>query len=351
MQKHKANNSNKPKPKQQKKKAPQQSATRVINAPVAKTQVSRTPAPRINRSFPNGDVEVEHTEFLGDISGSVAFAVNAFAINPGLYTSFPWLYQMAQLYESYRFSKLRFEFRTEAATSSTGSVMGVVDYDPSDPAPTSKVQMATYRGYRRSAPWNNFVQESIAEDLNKRKSYFVRNGAVAANQDIQLFDVGNFFLATERQADTTVVGELYVHYKVRFMTPQLSNPGLGSALSSRYSWQTSQGTSVITISGSKAPLVCTVPGGNPGSLALTANAPYNGLVCWVGRGDGPMSLTTTGTTATFDTLQVGSTTGTAQVTCANVQVSFQPGQMLVLTPTVACTNAGISVGQFDSVQL
>lgn len=347
MKKNSSNN----KPKSQKrsnKPARQSSASAVRTAPVAKTQVSRNPAPKIDRSFPNGDVIVEHTEFLADINGSVAFAVNSYPVNPGLFASFPWLYQMAILYESYQFLSLEFEFRTESATTATGSVMAAVDYDPSDPAPTTKVQMATYRGYKRCAPWDNMKQTSIREDLTKRKSYFVRNGALPAGQDLQLYDTGNFYLATTKQADSSVVGELYVHYRVRLMTPQLSNPGIGSALSGRYSFATTPG--YATIPGSKAPLVLdlTQTGGN---FLLTATAPYNCLVVYVGRGDGPYTFTTSASTATIELPQFASSSGMSTLSVWSAQVSFLPGQTLSIVPSVIQTSAGVQVGQFDTVNL
>ncbi len=344
----KKNSSKQPKPKKNNKQPKAASAVRT--APVAKTQVSKNPAPRINRSFANGDVVVEHTEFLGDINGSLDFVTNSFSINPGLYSTFPWLYQMALLYESYRFEKLHFEYRTESATTATGSVMAAVDYDPSDPPPTTKVQMATYRGYKRCAPWDNMKQESIAEDLNKRKSYFVRNGALPAGQDLQLYDTGTFFLATTKQASTAVVGELYVHYRVRLMTPQLQDPGIGSALSARYAFVSTPSPAYSVVPGSSAPLVLS---GTPadGAFQLTATGPYNCLLSWVGRGTGPMTIDTSASTSTVQMAQLGTTTGAAQLTSYSAQVAFLPGQIFSLVPSAVCTSAGIQVGQFNTTLL
>jgi len=328
------------------KKSPQQqTVSRVITAPVARTQVSRTPAPKINRSFSNGDVEVEHTEFLADIRGSTAFQVNAIPVNPGLASSFPWLSRMASMYESYQIKALRYEYRTETSTNAVGSVMGAVDYDASDPPPLYKEQLANYRGYQRSAPWNNFTQKSLPEDLNKRKSYYVRSGALSANQDIKLYDVGNFFLATGLQADNSVIGELYVHYKIKLMTPQLTNPAVGNALSGRWTFST---TAAATANGSDAPLTASGTCLSATPAVITAIAPYDCLVTWVGRGNGPFTLVTTGSTCTIDTPQYASTTGAASLSIYTAQLSFRPGQTFVTTPSVDCTTAGITVGQFNS---
>ncbi len=317
-----------PKIAQKLRKKAEQSHGPTVNAPVAKTVVSKTPAPKIKRSAKNGDVVVEHTEFLQDITGSQAFAVNAFAVNPGLSQTFPWLSQMARLFESYRFEALDFDFRTEAGTTATGSVMAAIDYDASDAPPTTKRQLATYRGYKRSAPWNSFVQSSIREDLSKRQSYYVRSSPVPAGSDVKLYDVGNLFLATQLQANNSVVGELYVRYRVKLMTPQLQDPALGSALSGRYTYGPDTATAVA---GSNSPLVpsggSTVSGSNAAQV-LTATDAYNCLVTWSARCDGPITVDTTASTASIQVAQLGTTAGTAQISLWNAQVKFLPGQTL-----------------------
>lgn len=321
-------------------------------APVAQARIIRTPAPKIQRNSRNGDVVVSHRELVRDVSGSVNFSVNSLPINPGLNTTFPWLSQMAQLYESFKFESLRFEIETTASTSTTGSVMAVVDYDASDPAPIDKMQMATYRGFCRSAPWDSFTQFSVGEDLHKRASYYVRSGALSANQDIKLYDVGNFFLATQGQADDTSVCEVYVEYRVKLMTPQLSNPAVGNSKSGRYTWTGPTGPGA-TVIGSSAPLI---PSGTSATtVTLTATQPYNCLLS--------LQTTSTGTITGFD---VSASTATIQApvdvvagTPANrnlyaAQVAFLPGQVFtfVLTGTTPVnTGTTISVGQFDTAVL
>lgn len=327
--------------KNKKPKSPGQNLSKMVKAPVAMTRVVRSSGPIIKRSQRNGDVTVTHREYLRDINGSVAYAVNTIAINPGLQVSFPWLSSMAVLFESYVFDKLEFEFQTEAPTSATGTVMAAVDYDAGDPAPISKLQLATYRRYVRSAPWNSFVQSSMAEDIHKRKSYYVRNGTLPANRDIVLYDVGNLYLATERQADTSVVGELYVSYTVRLMTPQLNDPAVGSALSSRYAWV---GATVTTNAGSKAPLI---PSGDSASnFTLTATAAYAGLLALTGvAGAGLTGYSTSGSTCL---VQGAQQTATATQITYTAQVNFLPGQVFSAVPNVPQTQGNIQVGQYDT---
>ena len=231
--------SNKKQPKQNPKKKSKKTAQSkekmpkaTHSAPVATTKIIRTQAPKIDRSTKNGDIVIRHREFVADIPGSVTFSVNTFSVNPGLTLLFPWLSLQAPQYESYRVVKIDFEFQTMSSTATPGTVMAAIDYDPSDPAPTTKTQMAAYRHFVRSAPWQGFVHTSLKVDLNKRSSYFVRTGPLGAGQDVKLYDVGNFYIATVGQTDTTVVGELYVTYEIKLMTPQLGNVGTGTTKSS-----------------------------------------------------------------------------------------------------------------------
>jgi hypothetical protein len=313
---------------------------------VATTKVITVRQPKVDRSFRNGDIVVDHSEYIGDINGSTTFTANAFAINPGLYSSFPWLSQLAQFYESYRFESLRFEFQTEANTMSVGTVMAASDYDASDSAPTSKVQMASYRGFVRSAPWKGFTNVCLKEDLSKQKTYFVRNGMLAANRDVKLYDVGNFFIATDKQADTTVVGELYVHYRVGFMTPQLGAAGLGSALSARINWT---GATIAVVGNSNAPLVPSGSSAVGAGAVVTALAPYQALVSYSSVGVGLTAFDTAASTCTIqsNTTAINSA-GTTGIYTA--QLSFNPGQTFAIAPVgTSAASAIMQLGQFDTL--
>lgn len=280
---------------------------RQVSAPVARGVVRQTGRPKIERSARNGDVTVEHREYIREVPGSVAFANSLIPVNPGLSETFPWLSQMAALYESYRFEKLQFEFETEAPTSSPGSLMMAVDYDASDAAAPSKVVLASYRRYIRSPSWAAAHNVSEKEDLSKRASYYVRGAALAPNQDVKLYDVGNLNLATQGQTDTAVIGELYVCYRVKLMTPQLnSTPPIPS--SARYTYTTLGGA--VAKFGS-APVNTTSPSST--TLVFTATAPYQGLLGWSGSAaaDPTFVPTTTGgasVTANGDTFSAGAFT-------------------------------------------
>lgn len=201
-----------------------------IKAPIAKTALQRIPKPIFSMpKASDGRVMVRHREYITDISGTVAFGLSTFIVNPGAVT-FPWLQYVAPNYESYRFQSLKFCFETTQATTKIGSVMMAIDYDPNDPAPISKSQLMSYHNAVRGPAWGEFCVVAAAQDLHKLNQKFVRSPGSPVIDPL-LYDVGNLFVATSGMSNTDVVGELYVEYVVELMTPQLTPvPSLNSAL-------------------------------------------------------------------------------------------------------------------------
>lgn len=291
-----------------------------------------------------GDVFVEHSEFIQDINGSVAFAASGLAVNPGISTTFPWLSQIAPNYESYKFDVLEFTFETSVGSQTAGKMMLAVDYDASDPAPVMKSQIASYQDYASDAPWRSFRQHNKAENLSKRKSYYVRSGPPPANSDIKLYDVGNLFAATQGMTDASIVGELYVKYKVKLMTPQIQNPALGLAKSAAISVTSGGVVSVAPLS--SAPLTAT---GDATTITITASAAYNCIFNTAQNCANTPSITLGGT-ATRQ-IPVLSTSGLT-IGCASAQVLFLPGQTLTLTNAGVTPGSGTAFfGQFDAANL
>jgi len=246
-----------------------------VSAPVAKGRVSVMSKPK-TRNEPNGDILITHREYIADINGSVAFTAVSYSVNPGLPGSFPWLSTLARSYESYRLESLEFRFETQAATTTTGTVILALDYDASDSAPTSKTQAMSYRGSVRSPPWSDSDHKSLKEDISKRSSYYTRGGATGTNQDIKLYDTGNLYVCTQGQANANLIGELYVDYRIRLMTPQLGQAGVGEAI-----WGVFSGTvnsaPFGTITG-VMPVVRVSTGTTTSVSSFTFSQPWEGYV-------------------------------------------------------------------------
>jgi hypothetical protein len=213
------NNKNKKAPKMGKKK----NGGARITAPVAQTRVMRTGVPKVSGSAytSDGRVRVQHREYLADVNGSVNFAVTSYSVNPGLSSTFPWLAPIANQFESYLLRNLSIEFETQKSTATSGTVLLAIDYDASDAVPANKQQLMSYHDAVRSSVWNECCFSADTRDLQKfGVQRYIRSGALAANQDIKTFDVGNILIATQGCADATAIGELYVMYDIELITPQ-----------------------------------------------------------------------------------------------------------------------------------
>jgi hypothetical protein len=204
-------------------------SSRIRTAPVAKTRIVKTQGPKMT-GLPRGGCRIRHREYFADVSGSTAFSSKKFEVNPGLPNTFPWLSKIASRYESYKFEKLHFSFETEAPTSSTGVVILAIDFDPTDAAPLSKTDALSYEGAIRSAPWSNCMYAAAKNDLHKRKSNYVRCGALGSSATLALHDIGNLFVVTKAQAGSSVIGELYVDYDVILETPQTEPSSLSKRI-------------------------------------------------------------------------------------------------------------------------
>ena len=123
---------------------PNMSVPRAVSAPVSMASTMRNIQPRIAYNGSNSCC-IAHRELIATINHSVNFSTISFNLNPGLSSTFPWLAPMAAQWEQYRFKKLLFNYVTRTSTTTVGSILLAPDYDASDAAPTSEVNMASYQ--------------------------------------------------------------------------------------------------------------------------------------------------------------------------------------------------------------
>lgn len=201
-----------------------------VSAPVASSIVRQQPNPTFEHSK-DGRCKVSFREYITDISGSVDFAVTEFSVNPGLPGTFPWLFPWGSRFESYVFEELEAMFETTSPTTASGTVIIAPDYDISDNAPVNKTQAMNYQDRARSAPWANCRMVASRKNLKKRSSYFCRIGNVPQS-DRQLYDTCKIYVCTQGQANSNIIGELYIKYTVIFSTPSLDDPSQGISIGS-----------------------------------------------------------------------------------------------------------------------
>lgn len=233
-------------------------------------------------------IRVRHREFISTVTSSVAFAIsNAVALNPGLSQSFPWLSQVAQAWEEYSFNSLTFEYVTRASTATTGSVILTPDYDASDSPPVSEQIACSYDGAQEDASWKDQFCNLPSGRLNSADKFrYVRTGPLSANQDIKLYDAGNFFVCCTEFASAAPVGKLWVEYDVTLKIPALSPIGLQP----RGGLITAGGTMTSANPFGDAPVVDADSRG----IAITNGS----VITFAGTGDYSVTMSFTGTVIT-----------------------------------------------------
>lgn len=192
-----------------------------------------------NRVDKPGSVIIRKSEYIADIissSSTKTFLNSSYSVNPGLAATFQWLSQVAVNFEEYEFCGMYFEYRTMSADAlnsvdtALGQVILAMDYNASNAAFTSKSQMENYEAAISVKPSQSvryFVE--CAKKLNVLSELYVRGGPVPSNDDVRLYDLGNFQVATNGFQGTSVnCGELWVTYEVCLIKSKLfSNLGMG----------------------------------------------------------------------------------------------------------------------------
>jgi len=223
-------------------------------APVSEGKVLRHfGEPNIRPLGNAGDTIVIHREYISDLLASAtagAFSVFGIPINPGNASMFPWLSSIARNFESYVFKSLKFYFETSAPTSTPGTVLMAVDYDVLDSLPSSKRDLMSYRDAMRSPAWESTTLGCRAEDLHKRKTYYVNEiNSIGSNfiepttaQDLRLDDVGELLIASSNSTASSALGEIYVEYEIELKTPEYS----ANDVSGLFSWARFNTSSAFT---------------------------------------------------------------------------------------------------------
>lgn len=189
------------------------------------TLIKAAPVP----SFGKGCIRVKHREMIQNIVSSTLFEVSSTDINPGLSVSFPWLAQIAQNFEMYKFHGLIFEYVSTSGDALTGTntalgkVIMATDYNVLDSVYENEQQMYATEFSNSGKPATNLIHAvECAPPENPLKLYYIRTGNPPAGSDQRFYDLGRFQLATSgSQAVGTAIGELWVSYDVSLCKPSL----------------------------------------------------------------------------------------------------------------------------------
>jgi len=188
------------------------------SAAAAYSRQQRPKAPKFTRTLKGA--RIHHRELVTTIMGTTSFTVAGYPCNPGISTTFPWLAPQAVQWEQYKFHSLKFEYITRTGSSTAGSVLMAPDYDATDVPPPSEQIISTYQNVVEDVVWRDiccYLNVESMHALGNRK--FVRSQAIAGT-DLKTYDVANFFIATTGEADTSIIGKLWVEYDVELFVPQ-----------------------------------------------------------------------------------------------------------------------------------
>jgi hypothetical protein len=177
-------------------------------------------------------VRISHREFLGDITGSTAFTNRLFTINPGSSTTFPWLSNIAYMFQSYKLHGLIFEFVSSSAdalnsvNTALGTVVMATQYNVALPQFLNKPEAEQHEFTCAGRPSRNLIHGVECNPRDQVMDHlFTRTGALPAGQDYQFYDWGNFQLMTVGMQAAAVIGELWVSYDIEFLKPRIQSGG------------------------------------------------------------------------------------------------------------------------------
>lgn len=175
-----------------------------------------------------GATRVQHREYIQDVSGSTAFNLLSFPINPGLAPSFPWLASVANCFEEYILHGIIFEFKSTSATAlnSTNTALGTVimatEYNALHGDFTTKRDMENYVYSTSCSPDMSALHPvECARDVNVLHELYVRNSPPTLPTDLRFSDLGRFQIATVGMQAAAVIGELWVTYDIELLKPRL----------------------------------------------------------------------------------------------------------------------------------
>lgn len=265
-----------------------------------------------------GSFLFEHGDFVTDVVGSTSFASTVYDINPANSNLFKWLAPIAESFEYYRVEGMLVRFNsssgnTTSGSTSLGTVMGAVMYDVKDSAFTSKTSLLQYEGAVSTKASENFLLGVECDPSRIVLDKLYVGATVPSNTDPRFYNLGKIVIATQGQQAANIVGELYIHYRIRFFVTKTLSPS-GGLVGASGAWLGNSTSTTNVFNGASGPVM----------MYANPNADYT------------LSATFSGNTISIDTdvgglynvalyLQGNSSTATTFPTitysgCTNVQI-------------------------------
>lgn len=176
-----------------------------------------------SRGRGGGSYRFTRTEYIMDIPGATgAFTLQAaIPLNPGLKSFLPWGFSVANSYDLYKFHSLRFCYYNKTSSTNKGEIALVFEPDPTDATPDNLVNALNDSIHYTGSSWMDGSFNIPRENLNRIPKFLTRNSIVAS--DVTTFDVGILWVIVSLNADTSIIGQLWVEYDVEYFSPQMNS--------------------------------------------------------------------------------------------------------------------------------
>jgi len=182
----------------------------------------------------SGTVVLSKKEYLGSLyapAAGNAFALQTFALNPGLERTFPWLSQIAQNYEEYTIRQCMVTFRsttTDIGSSTNGqcgTVIMATNYNAAAAPFSDKAVMMQSLGAMSCKSTASMIHgvECDPEKLSMPPDKYVRANPVVTGQDLKTYDHALFQIAVADSPTTYAnasLGEIWISYTVELRKPK-----------------------------------------------------------------------------------------------------------------------------------
>jgi len=220
-----------------------------VDLPSGGSPVEPTVVPQFIKSDSSRGTRIRHREYLGDVYASAtagAFSNTSYPLNPGSYTSFPWLASIAQQYDQWKPHGMAVVFRSTSSTYSATQSLGVVclatDYDVYDSPYVNRIQ-AENSEFAVSGPPSQCLLHPIECDISERLTTLlsVRTSALLPTGDnLRFYDLGNLQVSSSGCLANQLLGELWITYDIELFKPQIPTAIGGQLL--QYSFGTASNT-------------------------------------------------------------------------------------------------------------
>lgn len=178
-------------------------------------------------------ITVTHSEFFASGLSYNAFHVEPYPLNPGLFSTFPWLSGIASRYEQYHFRSLEVVYHTRQPSIARGTLAFMFDFDVLDNPPSTLVQALQTQDHTAQSVWKDIrLRIPIRND---RSTYYVRSAFPSTTSyDERLYDYGKLYVISEGCSDGVdgaVMGQIELIYTVDLINPQIEDTISGRVVS------------------------------------------------------------------------------------------------------------------------